>query len=51
MKASKAVKVVDKLLEVISWYASAAAEWEIEEEADFQIFKDELLDTLVEETK
>ena len=46
MRASKAVKLTDKVLDIIKAYAFVAQEWEVTDEDDFSEFKDELLDTI-----
>lgn len=46
MKLSEKVKLRDKLLEVFNEYAFLAREWDIEDEDDYESFKDALLDVM-----
>lgn len=48
MKASKAVKIKDKIIIIIKQYANLAQNWDIEDEDDFSDFEDAILDDIAE---
>jgi hypothetical protein len=46
MRASRAVKLTEKVLETIQRYAFLCQQWELTEEEDYHEFTEELLDVI-----